>query len=258
MDVTHGLLLIFLIGALAGLGGASLGIGGGLIAVPGLLLVGSANPVHFETGHVLVLAALVVLTTSLTGIAMHYRNGTGSLAFDRHKALLIAIAVGSMVASAFVSGTPAFGLTVLLLLTQIGIALLLAGAWRVPASWGYGRVGFVTGVLSTFCGIGGGLILMPALMSREPMARNGDLAVVSASGGGLIGLTAVAADLSVGRAVLLSHWDVALALIAGSIAGAVAGANVIVRLPKPTIQKSIFCLLLFSMGMALWRGFPLI
>lgn len=231
----------------AALIGASLGLfgsGGSLLTVPllTLLLGRSAHAAVAES------AAIVALISAF-GALQQARRGR----LDGRIALLF-IATGAL-------GAPAGAVLhrrVPEAWTELAFALLIVGAagavWRrahaapraarpfalVPAL----AAGLLVGVLTGFLGVGGGFLLVPALLlfGGLPLERASatSLAVIAANS-----TIALFAHLA-GGAVAIDRAVVALVASLG-IAGSVVGVALAARLPTRALQRS-FALLLLVVG----------
>lgn len=171
LDVT---LLIFVLcavlGSLVGFLAGLLGIGGGLIVVPALMYL-LVELLQLELSVAMPMAIATSLSTIvLTGLSSslaHYRLGN----VERHllpwlvASIIVGVMVGTMVASHLPGDTlkDVFGVLVLLIAVQI-----IASARRVSEAHLSPRkltaIGGVTGAISSLMGIGGGAIMVPALV----------------------------------------------------------------------------------------------
>jgi uncharacterized membrane protein YfcA len=97
-------------------------------------------------------------------------------------------------------------------------------ARRRPSGWAYAAAGLGAGIVSGLLGIGGGIVLVPALTSLlgMPLKR--------AIGTSLVVITAIVVPGTVVHAVL-GHvdWAIALALTVGVVPGARLGAALTIR-----------------------------
>jgi uncharacterized membrane protein YfcA len=104
-------------------------------------------------------------------------------------------------------------------------------------------LGFIAGVSSGFLGIGGGLIIVPALtlMLGYPIKR-----AVGASLGTIVGVSLIGAatELLVKRSNI--HWALAVIITAGSVVGARLAARLLVRLPEHTMRMLFAASLLIA------------
>jgi uncharacterized protein len=101
-------------------------------------------------------------------------------------------------------------------------------AWLYLAPLGIGA-----GFLSGFLGIGGGLVIVPALMLGlgYPIKRAVGISLATIVP---VSMVAVLTDLGVKRGNI--HWTMALILTAGSLLGSVLGARLLRRLPDTPLR----------------------
>lgn len=113
----------------------------------------------------------------------------------------------------------------------------------------YIALGLTAGILSGLLGIGGGIILVPALIFifhfSQIMAQGTTLAMMIPP----IGLLAVMEYYKQGQI----NWKVALLLCCGFVIGGLVGAKICLALPKPVLQK-IFGLVLLFIGLKMFFG----
>ena len=230
MELTPSSLLPLVpLGALAGLLSGLLGIGGGLIFSPLLLLQG------LEAHQALATSTLAIVPTTLGGTWSHLR--TGSLPLRPS----LAIAGGAALSSALFGRLGGAWSGALLLGLQAGMYGVLTLVMRPPATSGdagpqhpvpipllpLAGVGLVAGLASGLLGVGGGLVMVPLMVSllRQPVRlaiRLSTLAVLVSS--------AVAAPVFVadGR----GQWPVALVLGAVAAIAARWSASRLNRVPE--------------------------
>jgi len=153
----------FILSAGIGLSLGLIGGGGSIITVPVLVYA-----LGVDAHQAIAMSLAVVGITSLVGAVMHFRNGTVHLASG-------ALFGGSGVLGAFFGSklTYLFPPEVLLLcfagLMLVIASLMLAKrgnspAPRVRSTWKAIAAGLVVGVLTGFLGVGGGFLIVPALM----------------------------------------------------------------------------------------------
>jgi uncharacterized membrane protein YfcA len=156
------LLIILVLGTLIGLALGALGGGGSILTVPILVYL-----LHLDT-HIAVAASLVIVgINALLGILLHYRAGhvrlKASLLFGIYG--IVASYIGARISSLL----PGAILLILFGLLMLVIALLMLRpkeqmrppyrSWWMTLLGGLG-VGFLTG----FLGVGGGFLIVPALV----------------------------------------------------------------------------------------------
>ena len=261
-------------GALIGLSLGALGGGGSVLAVPALVYGLGQSAAQATTG-----SLLVVGVTSLAGAVTAYRSGnvllTRGLAFG-------AIAIGGAAAGAKASGLVA---EPVLLAAFAALLLVVAGvmAARLFRSGG-GRPGArlesraddpiitfrpsfachcpralkvlatatVVGLLTGFLGVGGGFLVVPALVLALglPMAY--------AAGTSLVVITITSASALAVRAGTGAHpsWGLVALLTAVAVAGGWAGARLTARTDTSKLQAAFTLLLLLVAGYTAWRALP--
>ncbi|QGU33590.1 sulfite exporter TauE/SafE family protein [Thermochromatium tepidum] len=119
----------------------------------------------------------------------------------------------------------------------------------------YLAVGAVSGVLAGLFGIGGGAVMVPALILLfGAFGHGGDWLAHLAVG------TSLATILGTGAASMLAHqrrggvrWDLVRPLAPGIVLGALAGAGLAGWLSGPWLQR-VFALFLATVGVRLLRG----
>lgn len=217
-------LLGFASGNAVGLSLGLVGGGGSILAVPLLIYVVGVPSVHAAIGT----SALVVAINAAVNLAGHLREGT--LKWPCTLVFAAAGVAGATFGSALgktISGDRLLALFAILMLV-VGTLMLKQrkhegnkavriGRDNVPALVG---LGFASGALSGFFGIGGGFLIVPALMLATGMpilnAVHSSLAVVA-----IFGATAAASYAWSG----LVDWWLAAVLIAGGAFGGLAGAH---------------------------------
>lgn len=256
----RGISILAGLGLAAGVMGGILGIGGGALVVPGLVFFFNFSQ-HRAHGTSLA----VVLCLSLASVLTYSSHG--------HLDVLLSleIAVGGVVGAAFgaraVKGIDGRSLRLI-----FGTFLVLVGARMIwggltgqnhltpagAAGLDYGTlsgfaaavgVGLVTGFMSGMLGIGGGMVMVPAMVLLlgvpQQTAQGVSLAAMLPTA-----LTGMAIHRAMGNVDMIAGKWVGL----GAIAGALAGANVAVRV-SPYSLKLAFGVFLVIMAvlMALKR-----
>jgi uncharacterized protein len=210
-------LLALPFGLAIGLSLGVVGAGGSLLAVPVLVYV-LGEPVKAATSESL----LVVGVAALVGAAGYVRGGRVQVG--------TALAFGVTGAAGSIAGTAlnrlVGGRVLLLAFAVLLLAAAVAMARRRPAAGSRAArsltrvapVGLGTGLLTGFFGVGGGFVIVPALvlLLGLPMTRaiGTSLLVIA-----LTSAAALAAHLASGSI----DWTIALALTGAAIVGALAG-----------------------------------
>ena len=261
-------------GALIGLSLGALGGGGSVLAVPVLVYGLGQSAAQATTG-----SLLVVGVTSLAGAVTAYRSGnvllTRGLAFG-------AIAIGGAAVGAKASGLVA---EPVLLAAFAALLVVVAGVMAArqlrsrrerPGARPQSRAGdpiitfrptfgchcprafkvlvtaTVVGLLTGFLGVGGGFLVVPALVLALglPMAY--------AAGTSLVVITITSASALAVRAGTGAHpsWGLVALLTAVAVAGGWAGARLTARTDTSKLQAAFALLLLLVAGYTAWRALP--
>ena len=235
-----------LIGLLAGFLSGQFGVGGGIVTTPAIrLLLGRPELIAVGT------PLPVIIPTAIAGAVAYARRG--------HLDLKTGALIGGFGAVASVAGAWATRLTggrVVLLATAVLICWMAVDmmvlAFRPPGA-GPARVrvsgrpgvaaaavlGVLTGLYSGFLGLGGGFVVVPALV------RYFGFDIKRAIGTSLLIVSVLAVPGSVTH-YLLGNVDpgLALSLTLGVVPGALLGARVTARAKETTVRVSFAALLL--------------
>lgn len=211
-------------GALVGFSLGLVGGGGSILAVPLMVYVVGVPNAHVAIGT----SAIAVAANAAVNLANHARGGTVKwwCALTFAAAGIIGAFAGSILGK-MMDGQKLLALFALLMLviaalmlktrSSIGLPDVRMSWSNVPALVG---LGLVTGTLSGFFGIGGGFLIVPALMLATGMpimnAVSSSLVAVTA-----FGLTTAASYAWSG----LILWELAGLFIAGGIAGGWIGTR---------------------------------
>ncbi len=256
-------LALFIVGLVAGVAAGLFGIGGGVIIVPALTIL-LAFPLKEATGTSL---AALLMPVSIFAVIAYYRAGKLKISAAAWMALGIII-------TSFIGANIAIGLNTNVLKQLYGIFLLYV-SWRFiePRKWqaelrrrnqkqaetaapkpivedppettvqGYVLliVGLVAGILSGMFGIGGGVVIVPALVAFLNMDQKR-----------AVGTSLAALLLPVSLPGVISYYNAGLldipvaALVAGGLLfGAIVGARVGLALPSATVKRLYGIFLLF-------------
>jgi uncharacterized membrane protein YfcA len=211
-------------GTLVGFSLGLVGGGGSVLAVPLMVYVVGVPEPHIAIGT----SALAVATNAAINLSNHARGGTVmwscALVFA---AAGVAGAFGGSVLGKMLDGQKLLALfalvmrviAMLMLKTRarIGLPEVRMDWSNLPAIVG---LGLATGSLSGFFGIGGGFLIVPALMLATGMS------ILNAVSSSLVAVTAfgMTTALSYAWSGLVS-WELAGVFIAGGIAGGLAGTR---------------------------------
>jgi uncharacterized membrane protein YfcA len=211
-------------GALVGFSLGLVGGGGSILAVPLMVyVVGVAEP-HVAIGT----SAIAVAANAAINLSNHARGGTViwscALIFA---AAGMAGAFGGSILGKMVDGQKLLALFALVMIviallmlktrSRIGLPDVKASMSNMPAIAG---LGLATGTISGFFGIGGGFLIVPALMlaTGMPIMNAVSSSLVAVTG---FGLTTAASYAWSG----LVSWALAGLFVAGGIAGGLVGTR---------------------------------
>lgn len=211
-------------GALVGFSLGLVGGGGSILAVPLMVYVVGVPDAHVAIGT----SAIAVAANAAVNLSNHARGGTvvWSCALPFAAAGIVGAFAGSILGK-MMDGQRLLALFALLMLviavlmlktrSRIGLPDVQMTLANTPAILG---LGLATGTLSGFFGIGGGFLIVPALMLATGMpimnAISSSLVAVTA-----FGLTTAASYAWSG----LISWGLAGLFVAGGIAGGLLGTR---------------------------------
>jgi uncharacterized protein len=226
------IILALVLALLIGLSLGLLGSGGSIITLPVLVYV-AGIPAHEAVG----MSLVVVGGTSVVGSLLNARRGS----FDWKAGVLFAV---SGMAGAFAGAKLTHLVSAPVLLLLFGVLMLLVGGRMLLKNetgtlprqcllWRCLGVGVAVGVLTGFLGVGGGFLILPALvlfagLEMKP-AIGTSLAIIAVNcAGGLVGQL---------RYVRLD-WPLTLGFLAAATAGMFAGTALAGRLPASALRRS--------------------
>jgi uncharacterized membrane protein YfcA len=235
-------------GTLVGFSLGLVGGGGSILAVPLMVyLVGVPNP-HIAIGT----SAVAVAANAAVNLAGHARRG--NVKWPCAVVFAVAGVAGAFLGSFFgkmIDGQKLLALFAILMLA-VGVLMLRRRSGEgnhavrlnrenLPALAG---LGLATGALSGFFGIGGGFLIVPALMLATGMpilhAVSSSLVAVTA-----FGLTTAGSYAFSG----LVDWSLAGIFIAGGVLGGLLGGRLAVRLAgKRGALNSVFAAVIFAVA----------
>jgi uncharacterized membrane protein YfcA len=211
-------------GALVGFSLGLVGGGGSILAVPLMVYVVGVPDPHVAIGT----SAIAVATNAAFNLSNHARGGTvkWSCALTFAAAGIIGAFVGSIFGK-MLDGQKLLALFALVMLVISALMLKTrarAGLPDVQMSWSnmpaIVGLGFVTGTLSGFFGIGGGFLIVPALMLATGMS------IMNAVSSSLVAVTAFGLTTAASYAWSgLVAWGLAGLFITGGIAGGLIGTR---------------------------------
>jgi uncharacterized membrane protein YfcA len=226
-----GQIVAMILAILVGLSLGALGSGGSIITIPILVYVAGVR-----AENAVGMSLVIVGTTSLMGALLHLRRGNVAL-----KPSFLFAATG-MVGSYFGSrGTHLLAPRTLMLLFSIIMLIVGIRMWRSTVGTlekGAFRplrclgVGFVVGMLTGFLGIGGGFLIVPALVLYagldSRMAVGTSLAVIALNApAGVIGQLRFAS----------LDWPLLAGFLVFALAGMVAGAMLVNSLAETRLRQ---------------------
>ena len=211
-------------GMLVGFSLGLVGGGGSILAVPLMVYVVGVPEPHVAIGT----SAIAVAANAAVNLSNHARGGTVVWSC----ALLFAAAgmVGAFGGSILGKMIDGHKLLALFALVMLVIAMLMLktrsriGNPDVEMNWSNTPaivgLGVVTGTLSGFFGIGGGFLIVPALMLATGMS------IMNAVSSSLVAVTAFGMTTAASYAWSgLIAWGLAVLFVAGGIVGGVAGTR---------------------------------
>src|SRR5436309_8306171 len=211
-------------GALVGFSLGLVGGGGSILAVPLMVYVVGVPEPHVAIGT----SAIAVAANAAVNLSNHARGGTvmWSCALPFAAAGIIGAFAGSLLGK-MIDGHKLLALFALIMLviaalmlktrSRVGLSDVKMDSSNMPAIIG---LGLATGTLSGFFGIGGGFLLVPALMLATGMA------IMNAVRCSLVGVTAFGLTTAASYAWSgLVSWGLAGLFIAGGIAGGLIGTR---------------------------------
>jgi len=211
-------------GTLVGFSLGLVGGGGSILAVPLMVYVVGVPDAHVAIGT----SAIAVAANAAVNLSNHARGGTvrWSCALTFAAAGIIGAFLGSIFGK-MLDGQKLLALFALLMLViavlmlktraRIGLPDVQMSWTNLPAIVG---LGVVTGTLSGFFGIGGGFLIVPALMLATGMS------IITAVSSSLVAVTAFGLTTAASYAWSgLISWGLAGLFVGGGIAGGLIGTR---------------------------------
>jgi uncharacterized membrane protein YfcA len=216
-------------GVLVGFSLGLVGGGGSILAVPLMVYVVGVSDAHVAIGT----SAIAVAANAAVNLSNHARGGTvrWSCALTFAAAGIIGAFAGSIFGK-MLDGAKLLSLFALLMIviavlmlktrSRVGLPDVQMNWANMPAIVG---LGLVTGTLSGFFGIGGGFLIVPALMLATGMS------IMNAVSSSLVAVTAFGLTTATSYAWSgLISWGLAGLFVAGGIAGGLIGTRFAQRL----------------------------
>jgi uncharacterized protein len=211
-------------GSLVGFSLGLVGGGGSILAVPLMVYVVGVPDAHLAIGT----SAIAVAANAAVNLSNHARGGTvrWSCALTFAAAGIIGAFVGSIFGK-MLDGQKLLALFALIMLviamlmlktrSRIGLPDVQMNWSNLPAIVG---LGLATGTLSGFFGIGGGFLIVPALMLATGMS------IMNAVSSSLVAVTAFGLTTAASYAYSgLVSWTLAGLFIAGGVVGGLIGTR---------------------------------
>ena len=123
--------------------------------------------------------------------------------------------------------------------------------WTAACARALGSTGFAAGVLSSLLGVGGGFVIVPALLRVTDLDMQ-SIAVTSMAAIALVSLAGILVFALAGHAMA---WPVALPFALGALLGLLIGRRIARRLPERRLQQAFgvagLCVVLLLIGRVL-------
>jgi uncharacterized protein len=211
-------------GALVGFSLGLVGGGGSILAVPLMVYVVGVPDPHVAIGT----SAIAVAANAAVNLSNHARGGT--VRWSCALPFAAAGMIGALIGSTFGKMIDGEKLLALFSVLMLAIAVLMlktrsrVGLPDVRMDWSnlpaIVGLGLATGTLSGFFGIGGGFLIVPALMLATGMS------IMNAVSSSLVAVTAFGLTTAASYAWSgLISWGLAGLFIAGGIAGGLLGTR---------------------------------
>ena len=239
-----GLALAAAIGLALGL----LGGGGSILTVPVLVYV-----LGYDAKPAIAMSLFIVGVTSLIGAALHWRLGNVrvGMAFTFGLFAMVGAYVGAKL-SVLLGGSVQLALLAVVMTAAAASMLRSRHEPESVASWRpvlLISVASGVGVLTGLVGIGGGFLVVPALvfLARVPMRQ--------AVGTSLLVIAMNAASGFAGYFGTVNlEWSFLVAFTAAALAGALAGTALIAHVPQSALKRGFAALLFAVGGFVLYRS----
>ncbi|MFH1790475.1 MAG: sulfite exporter TauE/SafE family protein [Candidatus Omnitrophota bacterium] len=232
---------LLMLGLIAGLYSASLGTGVGLALVAGLTTL-----LRYPIKEIVGISLVTAIPTTFMGVLMHYFVNSGNILFHTVAFITLGAILGARLGTYIMVRIEKRLLAVLffIILMLTGLKMLGVIDFPVPVSTRFGSfpllfaTGIAAGITAALFGLGGGIIIVPALNLFFGLSIHQAVA------------TSLAAVLPITAAAALFHIEhievnkeALKALIPTALLGAVIGATTTNGIP-PHVLRNIFGILL--------------
>jgi uncharacterized protein len=260
-EITRAPVTSFVLGLIAGVGSALLGIGGGLIMVPGMVWL-----LRFRQHRAVGTSLAVILPTAIAAAYKYHHEAVARHTPGLQFWVVFWLAVGGVLGARYGAALAnrlaakqlkrAFGVFVAItgivmatgIVSRVGPGV--GGSLDVLRSVEILLVGVAVGILSGLLGVGGGLIMVPALVLLmgypQHQAQGTSLAVI-------IPVSISGALIHMGRGNVA--WGIALWLSAGAVVGAWIMAGRVFGIPGETLRM-VFGIFMIAMGASMAITLP--
>lgn len=235
------------IGLLAGLLSGLFGVGGGTVIVPLLVLL-----CHFDQRLAAGTSLAAILPTAVVGVISY--AVTGSVAWVAALLLAVGAVVGAQIGTWLLPRLPVrvlqWGFVAFLVVVIVNLFLVIPSRdAELLVGWGTGAallaVGVVTGILAGLLGVGGGVVVVPALILLF------DASDLVAKGTSLLMMIPTALSGTIGNVKRRNADLRAAAWIAGgSCVTTVVGAQ-LARILDPAVATPLFAVFLIVIAVQL-------
>jgi len=231
-------LIALCLGTLVGLVLALTGAGGGILAVPALTL-----GLGFSMVQASPVALLTVAAAAATGMMGGVLKG-----YVRVRAALLISAVGILVAPFGHAHRASGGVAATTSRSKTCVINTKTGRidWNVESFLKLSLIGVISGMATGLLGVGGGFIVVPALLRCSNISMNGivatSLMVITLISGGAVIAAFMAGNLQVSRLSLL--------FIGGAVGGMLLGRRFAEKIPATRLQQT-FSILVTGVALAL-------
>jgi hypothetical protein len=252
-------LLLFLAAILIGILASMVGVGGGGFMVPLLALTQLVQTTQHAVGSSLIPVVFNALSSTLA----YWRQGVIDVRFGL---MLVPTALfGGWLGAYLTEYISSSGLAIAfgIFLSLMSLMMLsgrepkeLGQLFRSrrhadgrPSLWAGSLIGFVAGLGAGFFGIGGGVIMVPAMN----LLLGVDIIKAVATSLFVMGPPALVAAIQHGLQNNL-HWELSIPLALGVIIGAQVGPLVTAKLPKKRLRQLFGVVVLYVATNMIWKG----